>query len=393
MRILFAHNNADLYGASRSLLRLTSRLARDGHEIRVLLPAEGPLLQALERNGVTVSIDRSLSIIERRTCRTPRGIIRLIAGLPRSVRRVQRLIDEFGPAMAHTNTSVVLPLAIAARRRRVPHIWHIREFYREFRAFWWFYQWFMARYADTIVCVSTAVARQFNILIRRRRTRVLHNGFPVKEFQPVDAERVAAFRARVGVKDEHVLVGVVGRVKLRRKGQETFVRAAGLLAPRHPDVRFLVIGSPYAGNESHLEDLKRLAEADGVLDRVLFTGEIEDIRAAYAALEVVVLPSGQPEPFGGVVVEAMATGKPVVGTRIGGTAEQIEDGRTGRLVAPSDPRAMADALEDLLGDPHMRRRMGAAGRQRYLRLFEFEVFYRRVLALYGIEASPANAEG
>lgn len=390
MRILYAHNNVDLYGSSRSLLRLTSRLVADGHEVRVLLPGDGPLLRALERSGVTVSVDDALTIIDRRSCRTPRDVFKLLAGLPHSARRVMRLIDEFGPAQAHTNTSVVLSLAVAARRRRVPHIWHIREFYGEFRAFWWLYQWFMATHARKIACVSAAVARQFSIFIRRRKTRVLHNGFPVEEFQPVIRERVEVFRARVGVSEEQTLVGVVGRVKLRRKGQETFVRAAGLLAPRHPDVRFLIIGSPYAGNEPHVDELKRLAEEDGVPDRVIFTGDIADIRAAYAALEIVVLSSGQPEPFGGVVIEAMAMGKPVVGTRVGGTVEQIEDGRTGRLVPPSDPHAMANAVEELLGDPEQRRAMGAAGRQRYLRLFEFEAFYRRMLALYGIEKTAGQ---
>jgi len=387
MRILYAHNNTDLYGSSRSLLRLTSRLVADGHEVRVLLPGDGPLLRTLERSGVSVSVEDSLTIIDRRSCRTPRSVLKLMAGLPHSVRRVMRVIDEFGPAQAHPNTSVVLSLAVAARRRRIPHIWHIREFYGEFRAFWWLYQWFMARHADRIVCVSAAVARQFNIFIRRRRTRVLHNGFPLEEFQPVVKERVEAFRTRIGVSDDNVLVGVVGRVKLRRKGQETFVRAAGLLAPRHPDVRFLIVGSPYADNEAHVDELKRVAEEDGVLDRVIFTGDIADIRPAYAALEIVVLSSGQPEPFGGIVIEAMAMGKPVVGTRIGGTVEQIEDGRTGRLVPPSDPRAMAKAIEELLSNPDQRRAMGTAGRQRYLRLFEFEAFYRRMLALYGIEGA------
>jgi glycosyltransferase involved in cell wall biosynthesis len=110
---------------------------------------------------------------------------------------------------------------------------------------------------------------------------------------------------------------------------------------------------------------------------------MEDPRPAYAALDGVVLASARPEPFGGVVVEAMAMGKPVVGTAIGGTVEQIEEGVTGFLIPPNNPVAMAEALARLIADPALRARMGAAGRQRFEARFGFEEMYRRLLGIYG----------
>jgi glycosyltransferase involved in cell wall biosynthesis len=104
--------------------------------------------------------------------------------------------------------------------------------------------------------------------------------------------------------------------------------------------------------------------------------------AAYCALDICVLASGSPEPFAGTVVEAMAFGKPVIGTRLGGTIEQIENGVTGYLIPPNAPGAMADALRRLLSYRGLRHSMGAAGRQRFERLFEFEGFYARMLKLY-----------
>jgi glycosyltransferase involved in cell wall biosynthesis len=101
-----------------------------------------------------------------------------------------------------------------------------------------------------------------------------------------------------------------------------------------------------------------------------------------SALDVVALPSALPEPFGGVVIEAMALGRPVVGTNAGGTPEQIDDGVTGHLVPPGDPPALAEAIGRLLADRELRERMGAAGRSRYLERFEFERFYGTMTAVY-----------
>jgi len=167
-----------------------------------------------------------------------------------------------------------------------------------------------------------------------------------------------------------------------RKGQDDFVRAAARLGAWHDRVRFLVIGSPFPGNEAHAAQLNRLIEGLNLGRVVALTGDVEDIKAAISALDVLVLASSRPEPFGGVVLEAMMLGRPVVGTALGGTPEQIADGVTGLLVPPNDPAAMAEAIARMLEDPQEAARMGAAGRERCLRLFEFRTFYAAVLRVY-----------
>jgi glycosyltransferase involved in cell wall biosynthesis len=197
----------------------------------------------------------------------------------------------------------------------------------------------------------------------------------------VEPDRVEAFRKKFNLRG-HTLVAVVGRIKKERKGQETFLQAAALVGPRHPDVRFLLIGSPFPGNEAHLQAMIDLVRALELQQEVVFTGDVEDIKAAISALDVLVLPSGQLEPFSGTVLEGMAFSKPVIGTRIGGTVEQVEDGVTGLLVPPGDPTGMAEAMCRLVDSPALRERMGKAGRKRFLEKFEFEPFYANLLGLY-----------
>jgi len=128
--------------------------------------------------------------------------------------------------------------------------------------------------------------------------------------------------------------------------------------------------------------LKERVQALGIEDRVTFTGELSDPRSAYAAFDVFVLPSGQPEPFGGVVMEAMAMGLPVVATAIGGSVDQVAEGETGFLVPPADPLAMADRIERLLRDPDLRGRMSQAGPRRIRECFSLDRMVSRLESLY-----------
>jgi glycosyltransferase involved in cell wall biosynthesis len=380
MKLLFFHNGSDLYGASRSFLRLTSRLVRDGFTVKAVLPQKGPLFDALADSGVDAEVMRPFPIIERAAFKSIKGLIRFLFNIPVSVAHVCRLMNRFKPALVHSNLSVLFTPAVAARLMRIPHIWHIRETYAEFGIFWTLYQRLMAWGADRVVAVSTPIADQFAGK-RRDKVTVIHNGFPLSEFDPVAESRILDFKARFDLQDE-LLVGLVGRIKFVRKGQEYLVEAAAKLKPCFPSVKFLLIGSPFPGNEEHLERLKLLIRELGLEGTVIYTGDVDDIKAAYSALDISVLASGLPEPFGGVTIESMAMGKPVVGTAIGGTTEQIEDGVTGILIPPRDPDALAAALGRLLEDKPLRERMGSAGRKRFEEEFEFEPFYSKIINLY-----------
>ena len=169
---------------------------------------------------------------------------------------------------------------------------------------------------------------------------------------------------------------------LQQRLQINYFAAAALIHDRFPDERFAIIGSPFAGNEDHEKELRRFAGEHGISDRVIFCGECDDMGAAYSALDIVVLASGTPEPFGGVVIVAMANGRAVIGTDIGGTREQIANGTTGLLIPPDDPFAMSKAMARLFSDPKYREEMGDAGQQRFLQQFEFEPFYEKMTGLY-----------
>ena len=126
------------------------------------------------------------------------------------------------------------------------------------------------------------------------------------------------------------------------------------------DVHFVAVGSYFADESHYLQKLKSLISTLELNRRFYLAEYRSDVTNVYRALDVFVLPSIRPEPFGRVTAEAMTQGRAVIATNHGGTIELIEDGVTGVLVPPADPRALAGAIELLLTDPALRKRMGQA---------------------------------
>jgi len=211
------------------------------------------------------------------------------------------------------------------------------------------------------------VAHYESLGIRLRTVEVLPPAADTRRFRPdVDA---TAVRERYGLTGCRVVL-TVGRL-VERKGHDLVIRAVAALGDEVGPLRYVVAGT---GPEER--QLRHLASALGVRDRVVFTGYVPDdeLPALYAACDVFAMPSRAVatrdgvEGFGTVFLEAGACGKPVVGGRSGGVTEAVEDGTTGILVDPHDTRALVQALRRLLLDAELRRRMGQAGRARAERM-------------------------
>jgi glycosyltransferase involved in cell wall biosynthesis len=376
--VLHVHNNADLYGSSRSLLRWVRTVDRKQFEPFVVLPMEGPLKSELEAAGVVVMVHRRLSVLNRPAFASWRLILFLVE-YPFSVAWLWWTIRRLNIQLVHTNTGVVTSPAMAAWLAGVPHVWHIRDWFQEFRQFWPVYARYITAFSKRVVAVSNAIALQFK---RQEKIQVIHNGFDIGDFElPSDSKR-EEMRRHFGVEADAFVVGCVGRIKLVRKGQEILVQATGILKGRGRIIRALIVGAPFAAYQDHLVRLQELARELGVAEQVIFTGELADPRPAYAAMDVLAMTSVQPEPFGGVVMEGMAMALPVVATNLGGSLDQVKEGVTGFLVSPGDAEALANAIERLMQDRALCRRMGNAGRERIRDEFSLTELTRELERLF-----------
>jgi glycosyltransferase involved in cell wall biosynthesis len=301
----------------------------------------------------------------RRALVTPGGLAHLARTWAASAGSLARLIRARRIALVHSNTSVILSGAPGAALARVPHVWHVREIYAGFER-WWPAHRRLLLGAAALPCVSEATRAQFGA---HRRPRVIHDGvaLPAPDFERLRPPRglrregpagAEAARARWGLEPGAFVCTVLGRLS-DWKGQDVLIRALAEPALQAAGAIGLIAGEPWQGR-ARTDELLQLARTLGVAERVRLVGFVADPPALYAASDVVVVPSTRPDPLPNAALEAAAFGSCVVASALGGLPEIISDGRTGRLVAPGDPPALAGVLAELAADPEARRRLGAA---------------------------------
>jgi glycosyltransferase involved in cell wall biosynthesis len=233
----------------------------------------------------------------------------------------------------------------------------------------------MSKPAARVVGISEFVRqRALSLGVAASKLTVIPNGVDTNRFRPdPQARRWLSREMCLGV-DELLLLTVGGLSEI--KHVEDIVRGCADLDRRGVRFRLLV-----AGDGPRRGSLELLASALGIGERVHWLGSVPDPVQLMQACDMFLLASVG-EAFGNVLTEAMACGAPVVASRSGGIGEVVTDGETGRLVTPGDPRAIADAVEELAGLPATREEMGWRGRRRAETNFGLEVFTRRTLAVY-----------
>lgn len=176
-------------------------------------------------------------------------------------------------------------------------------------------------------------------------------------------------------------IGIFGRVTYW-KGQKEFLRAAMQALPAFPGLRVYIVGDASDGDPRYFDECRETAQSSGFADQIQFTGLVTDVAAYYRKCTVVVHASIEPEPFGMVVIEAMAEARPVVASVLGAPPEIIQDGVEGYLVHPKDPDAMAGRIIELLGNPTLATNMGIRGHRKVLTHYDPKVAARRFERLY-----------
>ncbi len=216
--------------------------------------------------------------------------------------------------------------------------------------------------ARGIVVLSRDVAAAQARIAPRRPQQVVYPGASLDHVESVRAVSPGVLRQRFGLPTTGPLIGIVGRLQ-RGKGMHTLVAAMPAVRTRHADAHLVIVGAAHDTEPGYADELKRLARAAGVEQAVTFAGDQADVPHWMQAMDIVVHASDR-EPFGIVVVEAMALAKPVVAGAAGGPAEIITSGQDGLLAPFDDVPALAKAVLRFLDDPEFSRRCGAAAHTR-----------------------------
>ena len=355
--VLVVSNHGEIVGGGEvSLLTLLEGLDRARWSPIAVVPSEGAVAVRCRE------LEIPTHVIPLPTMRRPRP------ALFRSVMALRALIRSTGPSLLHANGSRAMFYAgLAGRLSGRPVLWHVRVADRDPLL-----DRVLVRLAHTIVVNSHAVARRFAWL-GSEKVRCIYNGVDLERFSP--RHPPLPLRRALGLPEDGPVVVSVGRF-VAFKGYRYLLEAARQVEKRAPGVHWVLVGDGELRGE-----LEQLCQNLGMEAQVHFTGWREDTPDILALANLFVLPS-LGEHFGRVLIEAMAMGKAVVATDAGGVPEIVDHGKTGLLVPPANPEAIADAVLTLLADPARSAQLGAASRRRAEAEFSLTHHVQAIEALY-----------
>ncbi len=391
MRVVYLNPSGQLGGAETSLLELLAslRAAASDWELWLVLGEDGPLAEEARKLGVQVVVEHFPPALARLGDAQNRPLTMLAGLFPAALasfvykRRLRRCVQSLQPDVIHTNGFKMHLLGAWTRPRRTPLVWHIHDYASTRRLASRLLR--LSRGACSVVVAnSQSVAADLRTLLPNLPVVPIYNAIDLERFstagKKLDLDALSGLPAAA---PGTIRVGLLATFA-RWKGHQVFLRALARLAPDVP-IRGYIMGGPIYqtnGSQWSREELEQEARDLGLEGKVGFTGFVRDTPAALRSLDIAVHASTQPEPFGMVIIEAMACGQAVIAAQAGGASELFTDGETALAHAPGDEAGLARQILRLAGDHELRERLGRAGRAAAERHFHGKRLARELLTVY-----------
>ncbi len=377
-------------GPQLRVLQVAQRLKEKGFATIVVMPDGDPTFKSmLDHNQIP---HKTFKLVRLRQTTNPIIHAEYVARFLPNVRTLRRLIRECNAEIVHTNGVMNLQAAIAARLEAVPLVWHLNDVFTP-KALRTILLPLVRSWSTQIAVAARAVGEHYfpKPSSINGRLRVLYAPVDTKRFNPsIEGSRI---RAELCIPADCPLIGTVGNFD-PVKGQHYLLEAVPRIRQEYPRAKFLFVGEALKNRHGYWGELRRRADALGFAAEVVFAGRREDMPEVYGAIDIYVHPS-ESEACPMAVMEASASGVPVVATDVGGTRELVEEGVTGLLIEPRNPAQIADSVIRVLADPGLARRIGTAGAERMRRYFSLDHCVEAHVRLYesvlGCKAVAASA--
>jgi glycosyltransferase involved in cell wall biosynthesis len=361
VKIFISESSTAVGGQELAVLLHAEGLLKRGHDLRLLQEPESPIAKMAEEKKLP------LTLLSMRKSRYPQAIVRLRA-----------LMHHHRPAILQVNSSRdswigSMAVRLVGPRPKIIRIRHISApLNRNLTTRLLYRQLF-----DMVVVTGEEKTRRE--LIERDglvadRVAAFPIGLNVEYFRPALPDR--DLREVFGLPKEHRRVGLISYLR-SYKGHEFFVEAARNIAAKRDDVTFIIVGE---GPEE--QPIRSLIEQLGLAGRIKMLGFRQDLLNVFRSLNIFAIPSVEGDTIPQVLMQALATGIPVVSTTVGSIPDVVIDGETGFVVPPRDATALADRIMKLLDDPGLRARMGVRGRSLVESTYSIDKMLDRLEAVY-----------
>jgi glycosyltransferase involved in cell wall biosynthesis len=382
--ILFISIACDMYGSSKVLLSLVLQMKHHSEEynpIVCLPPEKGPLRQKL--------LDAGIQTIEMPVAKLSRSMLKSLnfIGLIREYFRAKRIFKRETRGITvdcvQSNTLATMFGAIYCKFRKPKHVIHVHEIMDRPKIASFFFKMILKYGCDEITYNSEATAAFYNTMAPslKKKSRTIVNGVDRHEKQITEEKKTEIRRNLFNTKKGEFVIGLVGRFN-RLKGHNLTLQAFQELSVEFPELKLCFIGSPPPNQEHFLVNLRESIESMQLGEKVQITGFRDDVFAVLESLDLVVVPSTEPESFGLVVVEAMLAGTAVIGSDIGGISTIIDHEQTGLLFKANDKDKFKDAIVSLLKNTSLKAGMEKRALANAKEVFSSKAMFRKFNLLY-----------
>lgn len=361
-KILFLHAGSEMYGADKVMLDLIKNLDKTKYNPYVILPEDGILVEALRAIDVKVSIVPYP--ILRRKYFNIRGVLKYIIEYFKYSKQLVKIAKKESIDIIHNNTSAVLEGCYISKKLNIPLVWVVHEIIVKPKFIFKIICKIIAHYSNKVIVVSDAVKKHLlsSGYFTKNIVKVIYNGVDVKHFNP-DVNCNYLYQ-EWSIPSTAKIVGMIGRVN-SWKGQEDFLLATNKVLEKNKNAYAVIVGGVFAGEERYKDILLENINNSPFKDRIIYSDYRKDPETIHKLFDIFVLPSINPDPLPTVVLEAMATGKPIVGYAHGGVCEMVKNGVNGLLVEPRNPDLLADAINKLLQNKKLCKQMGKNSLERF----------------------------
>lgn len=377
-RVLIIQHSSALDGSAHSGLLLSDGLKEAGWDTHVVFGFKGPIIQRYKDKGHSVYVTEHKNWLRRN--RTHQFLKDVWIEYHRAIPFIE-LIQKIKPEIIYINTIVSLSVAIAAHRQGIPLIWHLREMFNDvggemFAPQWAkpFIRYYIRSNARVIVANSKATALNLMGKFALNYVKVVPNAASERFFNNTMSMQSA--RIKLKLPEDATIIGIPGTLR-PMKGHLFFIRAIAPVLKQYPAIFVAVTGD---GRKPYVQQIKDQIRALNISSKIFFLNWVDDMPAFYHACDIVCIPS-KSEPFGRIVIEAFASGTPVVATAVGGIREIVDSGSTGRLVPYGNEDTFRRAITDLLDDPVQRRMLSENARQVAEKKYHEQVYKERIATL------------
>ncbi|MEM7085940.1 MAG: glycosyltransferase family 4 protein [Bacteroidota bacterium] len=382
--ILFVSIANDMYGSSKVLLSLVLQMQKQSKEYHpiVCLPlGEGPLKDIMKAEGI--------QIIEMPVVKLTRSMLKSLNffGLLRDYFKAKKILKNelkgIEISSVQSNTLATMFGALYGVFHKPKHIVHVHEIMDRPKIASFFFKTVLQWFSDHIVYNSLATQQFYNGMSKKieKKSTLILNGVDRNEAATSEELKTEIRKELFQSTNVEFLIGLVGRIN-RLKGHHLLLEAFQEISEKYSNTKLCFVGSTPPNQEFYLTNLQDEVQKLGLTDRVHIVDFQDNIFAVLESLDLVIVPSTEPESFGLIVVEAMLAKRAVIGSDIGGISTVIDHNETGILFPPNDKLALANAISELLEQSEKKEKIEAKAFQKAVATYSTTAMYKKFNQLY-----------